>query len=87
MFAELYKSEVGWVGGRGLWGEKPLQSVSWVGALARAVRYESATKKFQKKWVIEKMMMYASSMLSFEAVLRGRWWESPLGLACRLEGT
>ena len=24
MFAELFKSEVGWVGGRGLWGEEPL---------------------------------------------------------------
>lgn len=49
MFAELFKSEVGWVGGRGLWGEEPPPSVSWVGALARAVRYESATKKISKK--------------------------------------
>lgn len=30
-------------------GREAPPSVSWVGALARAVRYESATKKFQKK--------------------------------------
>ena len=30
-------------------GREAPPSVSWVGALARAVRYESAMKKFQKK--------------------------------------
>ena len=32
------------------------------------------------------MRMYAPFMLSFKAVLRGRWWESPLGLALQARG-